>query len=180
MTRVRLMLVSAVSLVFVFAGAAPAAAGGGGCHTAPTADESGVAVKMVGFCMAPTVLHVRPGTTVTWTNDDPVVHNLWGAGWSRGELNPGQSATWTFESPGTYPYACTLHPGMTGAVVVDGAPATPVAAVRPAVPGDAATGDGSSAGGPLAIGLLAVVALGGAFAAGTRVRRPRPPRPNSA
>jgi hypothetical protein len=59
---------------------------------------------------------------------------------------------------------------MTGAIVVD-APATPVAAVRSAGTTDRES-DGSSAGGPLAIGLLAVVALGGAFAAGTRMHRP--------
>jgi plastocyanin len=167
MTRVRRLLLVTAALVAVLP-ASPVAAGGG-CHEPPVSDASGSAVKLVGFCITPTVLHVRPGTTVTWTNADPVVHNVWGAGWSRGELDPGQSATWAFDSPGTYPYACTLHPGMTGAIVVDAA-ATPVAAVRTAGTTDRES-DKGGAGGPLAIGLLAVVALGGAFATGTRVSR---------
>jgi plastocyanin len=170
MTHVRRLLLVAGVLALALVPTSPAAAGGGGCHQPPVADATGSVVKLVGFCITPTVLHVRPGATVTWTNADPVVHNVWGTGWSRGELDPGQSATWTFDSPGTYPYACTLHPGMTGAIVVD-APATPVAAVRSAGTTDRES-DGSSAGGPLAIGLLAVVALGGAFAAGTRMHRP--------
>jgi plastocyanin len=167
MTHVRRLLLLTAVLVAVLP-ASPAAAGGG-CHEPPVSDASGSVVKMVRLCVTPTVLHVRPGTTVTWTNADSVVHNVWGAGWSRGDLNPGQSATWDFDSPGTYPYACTLHPGMTGAIVVD-APATPVAAVRPAGTTGGA-GNSDSAGGPLLIGLLAVVALGGAFAGGTRMSR---------
>jgi predicted lipid-binding transport protein (Tim44 family) len=69
---------------------------------------------------------------------------------------------------------------MTGAIVVD-APATPVAAVRPASTSSSSPSspDGGIAG-SLAIGLLAVVALGGAFAAGTRVRRTNSDRTNSA
>lgn len=169
MTPVRRLLLVAAVLVVVLPGS-PASAGGG-CPEPPVAEASGSVVKLVGFCITPTVLHVRAGTTVTWTNADPVVHNVWGAGWSRGELEPGQSGTWTFDAPGTYPYACTLHPGMTGAIVVD-APATPVAAVRPAGRATGGRDDGGSAGGPLAIGLFAVVALGGAFAAGTRMHRP--------
>jgi plastocyanin len=178
MTRLsRLLLLTAV-LVVVLPGS-PASAGGG-CHEPPVADATGSVVKLVGFCITPTVLHVRPGTTVTWTNADPVTHNVWGAGWSRGDLEPGQSTTWAFDAAGTYPYACTLHPGMTGAIVVD-APATPVAAVRPASTSSSSPSspDGGIAG-SLAIGLLAVVALGGAFAAGTRVRRTNSDRTNSA
>lgn len=157
-----------VALLLVVVPAVPASAGGGGGCRAPQTEGTGVAVDLAKFCVSPTILHVPAGATVTWTNRDPVVHNVWGAGWSRGDLAPGQSGAWTFDAPGTYPYACTLHPGMTGAVVV-GAPATPVAAVRTAS-ADAGSGDSDdNAAWPLVIGLLGVVALGGAFALGTRL-----------
>jgi plastocyanin len=169
MTTARRVLL--VALLFVAVPAMPASAGGG-CH-GPATEGTGVAVELGKACMSPTVLHVSPGATVTWTNHDPMLHNVYGSGWALGELAPGQSGASTFDSPGTYPYACTLHLGMTGAVVVDGATAPapapvaePVAAVRPA--GDADGGTGRVAG-PLLIGLLALVALGGAFATGVRV-----------
>jgi hypothetical protein len=84
-------------------------------------------------------------------------------------MEQGDRFSVSFDEEGVYPFACTYHPGMTGAIVVDAA-ATPVAAVRTAGTTDGES-DKGGAGGPLAIGLLAVVALGGAFATGTRVSR---------
>jgi plastocyanin len=155
-------------IVFVLAaGAAVAsptvpAAGGGGCHE-PSTERSGTDVEMKGMCMTPAVLRVEPGTTVTWTNRDPLAHNLHATQWGAGDLAPDATFTQTFAEPGTYAYACTLHPGMVGAVVVGDQP-VPIAAVSP-------SSDDSGAGTPLAIGLVGVAALVGAFAAGVRTAR---------
>jgi plastocyanin len=99
-----------------------ASAGGGGCHLVlggegPT-EATGTTVELQAACMSPTVLRVEPGTDVTFVNRDEMTHNLFGAGLSVSELTFGQSASLRYEEPGTYPFACTLHVGMVGAVVV--------------------------------------------------------------
>jgi len=60
-------------------GAVPARAGGG-CHEGMTRG-TGTAIKIVDACFTPTILHVRPGQTVTWVNADPFVHNITANGW---------------------------------------------------------------------------------------------------
>jgi plastocyanin len=102
--------------------ASPASAGGGGCHLVlggegPT-QAAGTTVELKAACMSPTVLRTEPGTEVTFVNRDAMTHNLYGAGLAVSELQLGQSATVRYDGPGTYPFACLLHPGMVGAVVV--------------------------------------------------------------
>jgi hypothetical protein len=74
-------------------------------------------------------------------NTDPIVHNIGGNLWGHLEdLQPGDSYSATFNDAGIYPYACSYHPGMTGAIVVgdgDGAgngEAVTVGSPEPAVP----------------------------------------------
>ena len=94
-----------------------AAVAGGGCHSLPT-QGSGDTVAMSKMCFRPSVLQVEPGTEVTFVNKDPIAHNV-SAEWGTGqELNLGDSFSATFPEEGTYPYACTYHWGMTGAIVV--------------------------------------------------------------
>ena len=132
--RTATRLVSTLALFALGLGAvdaAPAAAGGGGCHRdrqlGPT-EATGTSVDLVDFCMSTSVLRVDPGTVVTFTNLDPAPHNVVGSGMFVDELQTGESAAFRFDDAGTFAYACTLHPGMVGAVVVgDGrrvAPAT--------------------------------------------------------
>ncbi|MGH7605788.1 MAG: cupredoxin domain-containing protein [Gemmatimonadales bacterium] len=65
-------------------------------------------------------LEIPAGTTIAWTNHDPVVHTITAddGSWDSGPIEPG--ATWrrTFERAGDYSYHCTPHPYMRGAVVV--------------------------------------------------------------
>ena len=110
--------------------AMPAAAGGGGCHrdavTGPV-EGDGTQVDLAQYCMSPTVLRAAPGATVTFTNRDEAMHNLFGSGMFVGELAPNQSVAFRFDDAGTYAYACTLHPGMVGAIAVgDGRRAAPL------------------------------------------------------
>ena len=101
------------------AGSGPASAGGT-CHSAATAAR-GVAVTVSDLCFGPTVLYVQPGTRVTWTNRDPVLHTVTGLGfrWGSGDtLGHGDSISYRFAAAGVYPYSCIIHPGMVGAVVV--------------------------------------------------------------
>ncbi len=66
----------------------------------------------------PANIQVSVGTTVTWTNLDSVQHTVTfnnGMGDS-GLLSPGQSFSYTFNTPGTYQYHCTVHPNMVATV----------------------------------------------------------------
>jgi Cupredoxin-like domain len=62
---------------------------------------------------------VKAGTTVTWENKDVTQHTTTSNTglWDSGILNPGQSFSHTFSSPGQYNYFCNVHP-MSGTVLV--------------------------------------------------------------
>lgn len=65
-------------------------------------------------------VEVRVGETVTWVNDDSGRHTVTSKdGIFESELmGKGQSFSYTFDKAGEYPYFCSPHPGMVGAVVV--------------------------------------------------------------
>jgi plastocyanin len=119
MRRAIVLMLGASVLAAIPVGTARAS-GGGGCGT-PTTEGTGDAVAITGFCFEPTVLYAEPGASVTFENLDPVQHNVLGAHakWGSWEqVREGRSVSHGFTEPGVYPYACTLHPGMVGAVVV--------------------------------------------------------------
>jgi plastocyanin len=105
--------------------AAPSAEAGGGCHGGAT-EGTGAVVVLDQRCFGPTILRVAQGTTVSFVNKDPDAHNVTGFGYrwgSQSDLRQGERFSTTFGSRGVFPYTCTLHPGMNGAVVVgDAAP----------------------------------------------------------
>jgi plastocyanin len=148
---------------------------GGGCDPNTMASEgtgSAVAIRDCGF--NPVVLFVKPGTTVTWTNGDGhPPHNVVGVGWGKHEpFAQGGTAEHTFSSSGIYPYHCSLHPGMAGAIVVgDAADVAKDAAAR--VAGVSTTEQPGTAAGPN-IGLWAaalVAAVAGGALIGRRLAR---------
>lgn len=77
----------------------------------------------------PIEITVEAGTTVTWTNDDTMVHTVTSGSsdgsigspdglFDSGFLNPGDTFSFTFTTPGTYEYYCTPHPWMRARVTV--------------------------------------------------------------
>ena len=87
-------------------------------RTTPSGQEA-VTVRMVDACFTATVTTVDPGTPVTFVNMDEFVHNVGGNQWGHFEdLHGGDAFTVSFDEAGTYPFACSYHPGMTGAIVV--------------------------------------------------------------
>jgi len=78
-----------------------------------------------GHRYAPSVIQVPLGTTVTWEfldrgtggREEAVTHNVIGSGWGSPLMATG-SWQYTFSTPGTYRYVCSLHPGMDGVVQV--------------------------------------------------------------
>jgi plastocyanin len=65
-------------------------------------------------------MRVRVGTTLTWTNMDTVSHSVTFTNDMKdsGLLAQGQSFKYTFSTPGTYQYSCTIHPSMVATVTV--------------------------------------------------------------
>jgi len=81
-----------------------------------------VDVAIRGFAFQPQTITVPVGTTVRWTNQDSVAHTSTSKNgvWDSGSLRQGQSFSFTFTKPGTFPYFCTIHPSMTATVIVTG------------------------------------------------------------
>lgn len=146
-----------LGIVGAFAGITGASAGGG-CHGGVTEAE-GTRVELIGACFTPTTLFAEPGETITFVNRDDFEHNITANDWGHfGDLQAGDRYTTSFKTDGIYAYACTYHPGMSGAIVVGrgGAgvadePVTASAAPTSADGGSAAAG---------AIGLLIGAAAG--------------------
>jgi amicyanin len=80
------------------------------------------AVKIANFTFGPQELRVKAGTTVTWTNEDDIPHTVVSPNNFRSKaLDTDGTYSFTFTTPGTYRYFCSLHPHMTGAIVVEAA-----------------------------------------------------------
>lgn len=115
--RLALVLLAALTLTAPVLIAAPAAAGGS-CHE-PSTSVVGTEVGMTDGCFTPSVLHVRPGQTVTFRNPSSTMHTVSTNGGEFGsELPPDDALRIRFDEPGVIPYFCHYHLGMVGAIVV--------------------------------------------------------------
>ena len=72
------------------------------------------------FSFAPATTAVPVGSTITWTNRDDVPHNIVSTErkFKSPVLDTDEKFSHTFDAPGTYKYYCSIHPKMTGEVVV--------------------------------------------------------------
>lgn len=190
MPRRRPAALAAAAAVAAVLLAAPPAQAGGGCHQ-PATEGSGTEVQMREQCYTPSILRVAPGTTVTFTNQDPIAHPTNGRAsnaadgsfFLEGNVNIQESIN--YQDPGIYPFACMVHPGMTGLVIVgDGqgevAPAAAQpAAAQPAAAEPAAEGSRSDGeGGAVLLGLAGGTLLGITLTLlATALRRRRPATP---
>jgi len=89
--------------------------GGGGSSGGAT-----VQVNMQGFAFDPQTVTIKVGDTVNWTNMDEAPHNATAVdtSWKTSTFGKGESGSFTFTTAGTFPYICTVHPNMTGTVIV--------------------------------------------------------------
>jgi plastocyanin len=90
--------------------------GAAAAQAKPAATE----VKIDNFSFGPTSITVAVGTTVTWTNRDDIPHTVVSTEgvFKSKVLDTDEKFSFTFTKPGTYPYFCSVHPKMTGTVVV--------------------------------------------------------------
>ena len=112
MTRLIARFALAITIASAIAATMPAA---------PARAED-VAVKISNFTFNPPQVTVKAGTTVTWTNEDDIPHTIVSPPGIRSKpLDSEDKFSFTFTTPGTYKYFCSLHPHMTGTIVVEAA-----------------------------------------------------------
>lgn len=82
--------------------------------------QGSVTIDVVDFAFNPGSVTVEVGTTVTWVNNGAAPHTATSdsGAFDTGTLQPGQSGSVTFDTPGTYSYFCAIHPNMVGTIVV--------------------------------------------------------------
>jgi len=87
---------------------------------APSPAPATMEVKIDNFSFGPTTITVAVGTTVTWTNRDDIPHTVVStAGVFKSKvLDTDEKFSFTFSKVGTFAYFCSVHPKMTGTVVV--------------------------------------------------------------
>lgn len=80
-----------------------------------------VSITIADFAFQNGDMTVSAGTTITWTNEDGAAHTVTaeGGAFDSGNLNSGDSFSFTFEEPGTYNYFCQYHGSMTGTITVE-------------------------------------------------------------
>jgi plastocyanin len=89
---------------------------GAGAQQKPETAE----VKIDNFSFGPATLTVPVGASVTWTNRDDIPHTVVSTDgvFKSKVLDTDEKFSFTFSKAGTYPYFCSIHPKMTGKVVV--------------------------------------------------------------
>ena len=84
----------------------------------PTGPVARAGMRNLAF--VPGTIEIQAGTTVEWTNNDPLSHSVTAddGSFSSGLIGSGRKWRHLFDKPGTYTYHCTPHPFMKGTVVV--------------------------------------------------------------
>ena len=102
-----------IAVLLVFAGSSSVAA-----NDRPSA--AAAEVKIDNFSFGPQTVTVPVGTTVTWINRDDIPHTVVSTdGVFKSKVrDTDEKFSYTFAKAGTYPYFCSVHPKMTGKVVV--------------------------------------------------------------
>ncbi len=154
--------------------------------------SSKTTVDLEPCAFAPTLTSVPIGSEVTFKNGSQFSHLVTGANQAWGsrdtEIAPGATVAYTFAKAGVYPYACALHRGMSGVIVVGDAAAIAEAGAGTAsgtttgsttTSGVAATAPSTTATDPILLVVLAVLAgivigaVGGWLASRRRTTRER-------
>jgi plastocyanin len=110
----------AAGLALLLSGAFALVGASAGTASSEVPLSSEVPVSIVARAYQPAELTVQAGETVTWTNHGFTPHTVTAAGgeFDSGRLNAGESFKVTFSTPGSFPYACMIHPSMHGNVTV--------------------------------------------------------------
>ena len=122
-------LLAAVIVVAALAGCGgdDSSGGGGTSSSAAASNEKcasdAVVIKMANIKFDPANTTAKVGQAVCWENQDTVDHDAVaqsGASFKSDLFHKGQTFTTTLDQAGTVKYVCTIHPGMTGQIEVQG------------------------------------------------------------
>ena len=110
----RLIQIAFLAVAVVSFGLAPWTA------LAASGETKATKVSIANFQFTPAEVTIAAGESVTWVNDDGAPHGLEYQDGSAGKdlLLPGASYNRRFDQPGTYDYNCSVHPYMTGRIIV--------------------------------------------------------------
>ncbi|MEI7434753.1 MAG: cupredoxin family copper-binding protein [Methanomicrobiales archaeon] len=89
--------------------------------TTPIVIPGAPTITIQNFAFTPASITAPKGTTVTWVNEDSANHQIVSdtqGTFTSSSLPKGASYSFKFDTPGTYPYHCSLHPSMKGTVIV--------------------------------------------------------------
>jgi plastocyanin len=83
-------------------------------------EDKPVEIKIDNFVFSPNTVTVPAGSTLHWTNHDDIPHNVVSddKSFKSKVMDTDESFSYTFTKPGTYTYFCSIHPKMTGKIVV--------------------------------------------------------------
>ncbi|WP_341631865.1 cupredoxin domain-containing protein [Sphingomonas agri] len=89
-------------------------------RAAPAPAPAPAAVQIGNFTFNSKLVTVKAGTTVTWTNADDIPHTVVSKDglFKSKVLDTGDRFSFTFAKAGQFGYFCSLHPHMTGTIVV--------------------------------------------------------------
>jgi plastocyanin len=121
----RLATIQMVATFLLLAGSQSLGASDQASTGQPTGQATGqpagkAEVKIDNFSFGPETLTVSVGTTVIWTNRDDIPHTVVSTeGVFKSKVrDTDETFSYTFSKAGTYPYYCSVHPKMTGKIVV--------------------------------------------------------------
>lgn len=125
----RIRIVALVAAAMAIGGcSASSAASSATASSAPASSANEPAsgnVVIHTFAFGPQKISVTAGSTVTWTNQDAILHTVTAGTSAKPEKTfdakmdgVGSTFSFTFDNPGTYPYHCSIHAVMTGVVTV--------------------------------------------------------------
>jgi len=138
-----LVAAAAIVLATVGLGGGKSAAGNGMAGmamAAPAGNAAGAStavatdsVSIKNFAFSPATVTVTAGSTVVWTNDDSIQHDITfdGGSIASSVLNHNDTFSHTFPTAGTYHYICSIHPFMHGTVIVTGSGSQHANATQP-------------------------------------------------
>lgn len=81
--------------------------------------NNAITVNIENFSFNSSSITVKKGATITWINNDSAPHGIKSAGFNSEILSQGQSFSFTFNEAGTFSYSCSVHPSMTGQIIVE-------------------------------------------------------------
>jgi plastocyanin len=91
-------------------------------HSVAAAQDKSAAntVTVDNFSFAPSPIEIHARTRVTWINKDDVPHTVVSVDgkFKSQALDTDEMFSFTFQDPGTYEYFCSVHPKMTGKIIV--------------------------------------------------------------